>query len=219
MGAGQVLKIHSNGWKGTIAMLRAACVLCPLLLILGVGCDRDASSPADTFRLIQAAARSQAKTLKKLSDKTPAQPGDLACFRQYTSRTTIDFLRKQGVRDETAINGWLTFMLQRLCTGAPHEIVGVELNGNVGYLKLSAREISNDQRALTKLTFVNEEGPWKIDLRDGIQSWLDLDDLGHQSMENMYRAILQFQGLPDLLLPREISSDKTLKQNGNTSDA
>ena len=199
-------------------MFRVIYFLFPLLFTFGIGCARNASSPADTFRRIQVAARSQAKILEKLPDKTPPQPEDLACFRQYTSQTTIDFLRKQGVRDETAINRWLTFMLQHLCTGPPRDISGVELNGNIGYLELSARDLSNDQHTLTKLTFVNEEGQWKFDLQDGVQSWLDLDDLAHKSLENMYRATPKFDGLSALSLPSDIYNDKTLKQNGNTSD-
>ena len=185
-------------------MVQTSYVLCLLLLTLGVGCARDTSSPVKTFRLIQAAARSQAKTLETLPDKTQPRSEDLACFRQYTSNTTIDFLREQGVRDETAINGWLTFILQRLCSGPGYEIVGVERSGEVACLELSTRELSADRSALTKLTFINEEGQWKIDLRAPVQSWLDLDELAHKSMENMYRAIPKFDGLTDLLLPSEI---------------
>ena len=185
------------------ALLRTSYV--PCLLLLTLGCAPDNPSPAETFRHIHAAARAQAKAFKTLPGQTGAPFEDLGCFRQYTSSTTIDFLRDQGIHNKTAIHRWLTFLLQRLCSGAAYEIVSIEQNDKVASLALSISKLSDDRNGLTKVTFVKEAGQWKIDLRDAIQSWLDLDELAHESMKNMDRTIPTFAGQPDLLLPHSIT--------------
>jgi len=154
-------------------MVRANYVLVTLLATVGTGCARDAQSPTDTFRLIQAAAKTH----------------DLDSFRKCVSYTTIDFLRTQDARDEIAIDESLSFMLERIAGGSPYEIVGQEVNGNIAYLDLSGRDLHYPDKPMSmKLKFVNEDGEWKIDLKDAYQAWIDLADWARKVQKDMERA-------------------------------